>query len=146
MNRFRIGRLALLAWACLAELALMASAQAKLIGDFARFEQLPNNPEVNPPAVAWVTRHIDGDRTRLNYPRDLENSFLGVNCYVGSMTAAMRRIVTPNNPSRSAHQQSKFFGSTPTATERLGAGNRQTETEPTATRTYALRRLTFSPA
>lgn len=109
MHRFRIGR-ALFAWAHLAGLALIASVQTKLIGDFARFEQSPHeNPEVDPPITARVTHDIGGDCTRLNCRLILENPFLGVNCYVGSLTAAIG-------------------------------------TERTATRTYALRSLTFSPA
>jgi hypothetical protein len=120
MNRSKIGRLAQLAWMYLAGLTLMAfSAQAKLTGD----RRGPNY---------WV--------------RAFENSFLGFNCYVGSIASTLLRIVTPNNPSRSEYQLSKFFGSAQSITERLTTGNRQTRTEQTRTRTYAPRRLTISPA
>lgn len=118
----------------------MASAHAKPTGEFVQFQQqCPYPPEFESFLNHTVIRPVDNDR------RGLENPFLGLICYVGSIAKTVWRIVTPNKPSRSGQRSTKFFGSPQSITGRLTAGD-ELGTELTTTGTYALRTLTFSPA
>lgn len=111
--------LAALAWA---SLAMASVAQAKLIGEFVRYQQFFYYPEVESQHDHTLVRPVENTR------RGLKKPFLGLACYVGSITNAVRQIVTPNEPRRSGQRSFKFFGSSQ------------------STRTYAFRTLTFSPA
>ena len=130
--------LAMLAWM---GLAAVSACQAKLMGEFTRFQECPySNPEVESLLEATVADRVSDDR------KELENSFLGLSCYVGSIIQAARQIVTLENPIRTGHRWSKFFGSSQPTAERLTAGKEQFGTELTTTGMHAFRTLTLSPA
>jgi hypothetical protein len=138
-----MAKLKALCVAALAWMGLMAASarQASLIGEFTQFQYCPfNNPEVESLLEATVTDRVSNDR------RGLENSFLGLTCYVGSVVQTARQIVTLKNPNRTDCRQSKFFGSSQPNTARLTAGNEQFGTEQTTTGMHAFRTLTLSPA
>ncbi len=135
MAKNKVLGFAMLAWM---GLAAAHAGQARFTGKFAQFQHCPyNDPEVDSPLETTVIARVR---------RELEKLFLGLTCYVGSIVQAARRIITLNNPSRTDHRQSRFFGSSQPAAERLTVGNEQLGAEPTTTGTHALRTLTFSPA
>jgi len=134
MVKIRALVLAELVWTGLIAVSV---CQAKPLGEFTQFQYCPfNNPEVKSPLETTVAGRVSNDR------RGLENSFLGLTCYVGSIG---RRIVTLKNPSRTDHR-SKFFGSSQFTAGRLVARNEQLGAELTTTGMHALRTLTLSPA
>lgn len=103
--RKRVGSISVaLVAAALTTLAFIGSVAAKLTGEFTRFQHCP---------------HEDSEVELL------ENPFLGLNCYVGSITKTARA---------------------PIATQPRAIGGNQTGIQLATTRTNALSRLTLSPA
>jgi len=127
--RKRIRRISVaLVAAALAALAFISSAAAKLTGEFTKFQHCPHDDSEIDFSVETTTLGRTGDDQRIfrQQVRELlENPFLGLNCYVGSITKTVRA---------------------PIPTEPRAIGGNRTGIQLATTRTNALSRLTFSPA
>ena len=70
----------------LAALGLMGSASASLTGEFSKFQHCPHNDSEIDLSVETATQ--------------LENPFLGRNCYVGSLAQAVRAPIPTEQTTR----------------------------------------------
>lgn len=114
--------------AALASLAAMAlRASASLTGEYTKFQHCPfSESEIDLSVETTVRgRTRDNQVTFSQQVRKLfKTLFIGLNCYVGSITNTVRRAITLKSTSQA---------------DQIGNAL-------TTTRTNALRRLTFSPA